>query len=223
MEMMDIDMESTKQVMIVEDDPFCRDRFVRAASERKELSLLCEADCLSDARKCLSKTLPDVLVVDIGLPDGSGIDLIKECKSRNSGLLCLVVTIYGDENHVLNAMAAGASGYLQKDAPLSELGEAIVSILQGGLPISPSIAKALLTHIPTAIPTTDAKETENGLTQREVEVLNMIAKGYCRDEIAEKLHISLNTVSAHTKNIYSKLEVHSGTGAIHKAKNRGWI
>ncbi len=207
--------------MVVEDDPLCRERFIKAIEQRAELSTFASAACLRDARESLKQGVPDVLVVDIGLPDGSGIDLITECKKSNPGTLCLVVTIYGDENHVLNAMAAGASGYLQKDAPLSELGEAIVSILHGGMPISPSIAKALLKHLAT--PANKLEDDENALTLRETEVLNKIAMGYSREEIADQLHISLNTVSAHTKNIYCKLEVHSGTSAIHKARSKGWI
>lgn len=214
-------MAEKYKVMVVEDDPLCRERFIKAVDQRDELQFLCGVGSLAEARNKLKQGCPDILVVDIGLPDGSGIDLIRECKQNNSKTLCLVVTIYGDENHVLDAMASGASGYLQKDAPLSELGEAIVSILHGGMPISPSIAKALLKHLPVEEEAED--EADNALTQRETEVLQMIAKGYSRDEIADNLHISLNTVSAHTKNIYNKLEVHSGTSAIYKAQSKGWL
>ncbi len=214
-------MPKSFEVMVVEDDPLCRQRFIDAVAQQQELTLFGAADSVSAARQLLAQATPDVLVVDIGLPDGSGIDLIRHCKQTCPQVFCLVVTIYGDEKHVLNAMAAGASGYLQKDAPLSELGEAVVSIVHGGVPISPSIARALLKNLSFAADEPDAPE--NALTRRETEVLQMLAKGYSREEIAEHLHISLNTVSAHTKNIYAKLEVHSGAKAIHEARSRGWL
>lgn len=215
-------MDKTYSVMVVEDDIYCRDRFIKAIQQRHELKVFDEANCLSAALLAVEEQFPDILVTDIGLPDGSGIDLIRHCRDKSPDTLCLVVTIYGDESHVLDAMKAGAKGYLQKDSPLSELGEAIVSIIKGGIPISPSIANALLKYLDTDRPV-NKEETETILTPRETEVLKMISKGYSRDEISESLNISLNTVSAHTKNIYMKMEVHSGTSAIHMAKSKGWI
>jgi DNA-binding NarL/FixJ family response regulator len=118
-------------------------------------------------------------------------------------------------------LAAGASGYLQKDAPLSEIGEAVVSVTEGGVPVSPSIAKALLKYL--SAPSPAEQNADYYLTDRETDVLRLIARGYSREEIANKLNISLNTVSAHAKNIYRKLEVHSSTGAIDKARKAGLI
>ncbi len=218
-------MPNIKQygVLIVEDDTASRERFERAVSAQDCLTLQASASNMSEAKKALSAHSPDILVVDIGLPDGNGIDLIRYARKRIAPLICLVVTIYGDEQHVLGALAAGANGYLQKDAPLSELGAAILSAIQGGAPVSPSIAKALLKHLSAPTSPSLPKQTDYYLTERETEVLKLIAKGYSREEIADILFVSINTVSAHTKNIYKKLEVHSGTSAINKARDQGLI
>jgi DNA-binding NarL/FixJ family response regulator len=133
-----------------------------------------------------------------------------------------VITIYGDEAHVLEALAAGAVGYLLKDAPLSDLGEAIVSAIGGGVPISPGIARALLTHLQ---PPADQKtfDAEAHLSPRETEVLDYLARGYTRAEIAGVLHLSINTIGIHIKHIYRKLQVNSGKKAVFKARRQGLL
>jgi DNA-binding NarL/FixJ family response regulator len=209
------------RVLLAEDDDACRERFETAIRARPELELAASFSTVKESKAALGKIKPDVIVVDIGLPDGSGIDIIRTARSYCSKVKCLVVTVYGDEQHVFDALAAGATGYLQKDAPLSEVGEAVVSATEGGVPVSPSIAKALLKYL--SAPSPSESNTEYYLTDRETDVLRLIARGYSREEISNKLNISLNTVSAHTKNIYRKLEVHSGTGAIDKARKAGLI
>jgi len=211
------------KVLIVEDDEVCRERFERVIHNRQDLILVASVATVLEAKAALTNYHPAIVVVDIGLPDGSGIDVIRKARQQLEQVICLVVTVYGDEQHVFDALAAGASGYLQKDAPLSELGSAIISAIDGGAPVSPSIAKALLKYL--SAPQKKFTDTPKDfyLTDRETQVLKLIAKGYLREEIAERLKISLNTVGAHTKNIYRKLEVHSGTGAIDKARNHGLI
>jgi DNA-binding NarL/FixJ family response regulator len=210
-------------VLLVEDDPFCRERLAQGIRAQPRLNLLADVDTMSKARDFIQNYTPDVLVVDIGLPDGSGIDLIRECKAASEEAVCLVVTVHGEVQRVFEALSAGAAGYLLKDAPLSELGEAILSAIDGDTPISPRIANALLKHLQ---PVQDDATTEaeyHNLTRREEEILNFLAYGFTRNEIADKLNISINTVSIHIKNTYRKLDVNSGSKAVFKARRYGLL
>jgi DNA-binding NarL/FixJ family response regulator len=210
------------KVLLVEDDPLCRARLVLALDTQRELTLLADVGSVAEATVLIESDLPDVMVVDIGLPDGSGLDLIRRCKELVPNSLCLVNTVYGDEAHVLAALASGATGYLLKDAPLSDLGEAILSAVDGGAPISPSIASALLTHLQPPRDQTSFDENTH-LSPRESEVLDYLARGFSRSEISDTLGISINTVSIYIKNIYRKLEVNSGKKALFEARRQGLL
>jgi len=209
------------RVLLVEDDPLCRERLARAIEAQPELMLLAVVGSIQEAVAQM-KARPDVLVVDIGLPDGSGLDLIRVCKNMDDCTICLVITIYGDEAHVLEALAAGATGYLLKDAPLSDLGEAIIGAIGGGVPISPGIARSLLAHLRP--PADQSKfDSEAHLSPRETEVLDYLARGYARAEIADALTLSINTIGIHIKHIYRKLQVNSGRKAVFEARRQGLL
>jgi DNA-binding NarL/FixJ family response regulator len=210
-------------VLLVEDDPLCRERLAQGIRAQPRLNLLANVGSMTKARDLIQNNTPDVLVVDIGLPDGSGIDLIRECKAASEETVCLVVTVHGDVQRVFEALSAGAAGYLLKDAPLSELGEAILSAIDGDTPISPRIANALLKHLQPVKDDTTAESDAHNLTRREEEILNYLAYGFTRNEIADKLHISINTVSIHIKNTYRKLDVNSGSRAVFKARKFGLL
>ena len=212
----------TYHVLFVEDDILCRQRLTQAISTQSNLKLLAEVGSVREAMALLAQGNTDILIVDIGLPDGSGLDLIRYCKSMSHEVICLVVTIHGDEHHVLEALALGAQGYLLKDAPLSDLAEAIMSAIGGDMPVSPRIAKALLRHLHPPQGITTVHEDMH-LTPREVEVLEHLALGYTRAEIAHKLYISIHTVGVHIRHIYKKLQVSSGKKAIRKARQHGII
>lgn len=216
-------VETAYGVLLVEDDPLCRQRLVHAIKVQASLKVLAEAGSIREAMALRKKIIPDVLVVDIGLPDGSGIDLIRQCKAMHGETICLVMTIYGDKQHVFEALSAGAAGYLLKDAPLSELGEAILSAIEGDAPVSPSIAKSLLEHLrPIKGESTPDVDMQH-MTPREEEILNYLALGFSRAEIVSKLEISINTVSIHIKHIYRKLQVNSGKKAVFKARQYGLL
>ena len=215
--------ENKYDVLLVEDDPSCRQRLTQVIEAHSALTLLADVGSVQEAMGFMGSSKPDVLIVDIGLPDGSGIDLIRHCKSMPGETACLVVSIYGDEQHVLEALAAGATGYLLKEAPLIELGEAILSAVGGDAPISPRIAKALLQQFQPDEGALVSEVDENQLTSREEEVLGFLAKGFTRAEIAKKMDISINTVGAHIKHTYQKLEVNSGSKAVYKARQYGLI
>jgi len=157
---------------------------------------------------------PDVVIMDIGLPDISGI----ECTARLKALLpetqVLIFTVYDDNKKVFQALEAGASGYLLKRSTPAEIRQAILDVQQGGAPMSGEIARKVVQSFRrTQVP---AASTEQHLTPREEAVLNLLAQGYVTKEIADKLAISFDTVRFHLKHIYAKLHVRSRAEAIVK-------
>jgi DNA-binding NarL/FixJ family response regulator len=160
------------------------------------------------------------LLVDLQLPDGNGIDLIKEVSRRMPGCDVMVVTIFGDERHVLDSIEAGATGYLLKDMSPTELVEQIRVLRAGGSPISPVIARQLLTRFSaTRAPQTPAEaEAVSPLSDQEVKVLTLSAKGFSYDEIANLMQVSRHTVQTYVKRSYRKLQVNSKVDALSEAR-----
>src|SRR6202521_3501460 len=215
-------------VMVVEDDPAFLTRFCKIVACDPELELFAAVADLASARQAMSKTAPDVLLTDLGLPDGSGIELIRETTHRYPATDIMVITVFGDEAHVLGAIEAGATGYILKDSLPEEYVGLIKQLIAGGSPISPIIARQLLKRfkpaVPTPSPTPKPTLTEDaGLSVRESEVLAMIAKGFNFGEIARLLDISQHTVTTHVKKIYQKLAVHSRGEAVYEASRMGLI
>jgi DNA-binding NarL/FixJ family response regulator len=218
---------ASHSVLLVEDDEHPRAHLARAVRANPALELIGVAGSCAEARELLARRAPEVLLTDLGLPDGSGIELIRELRARHPDALAMVITVFGDEGSVLSAIAAGATGYLLKDGTSDYIGESIVQLVAGGSPISPSIARHLLRRFrppeqpstPIQAPAADAPH----LTARETEVLQLIAKGFSFGEIAELLAISPHTVTAHVRSIYRKLEVSSRGAAVFEAANLGLL
>jgi DNA-binding NarL/FixJ family response regulator len=209
-------------VMVVEDDPAFLTRFCRIVSSDAELELFAAVADLASARQAMRTAVPDVLLIDLGLPDGSGIDLIRETARRRPETDIMVITVFGDEDHVLASIEAGATGYILKDSLPAEFVHLIKQLRAGGSPISPVIARQLLKRLkPGGTATLAAEETP--LSARETEVLASIAKGFSFAEIARLLGISPHTVIAHVKKIYQKLAVHSRGEAVYEAGKMGLI
>jgi DNA-binding NarL/FixJ family response regulator len=212
----------THTVLLVEDDAATRARLARAVEHHRELVLVGTAGSCREAREHLARAKPDVLLVDLGLPDGSGIDLIREVKRHGSHTEAMVITVFGDEKHVVSALEAGATGYLLKDGSNQYIGGSILELLRGGSPISPAIARHLLRRFhepPTRTPRGGADVP--GLTDREHEVLTLLVKGFTFAEIGDLLGISAHTVTTHVKHIYVKLEVRSRSEAVYEALQLG--
>jgi DNA-binding NarL/FixJ family response regulator len=209
------------RVLLVEDDAPTREHLARAVEAHPALALVGRAECVAEARELLSRGAPDVLLTDLGLPDGNGIELIRELRRTSPGSAAMVITTFGDEKTVIAAIEAGASGYLLKDGSFEEIGAALVELVAGGSPISPSIARHLLRRLQRedAEPKGDAPH----LTQREHEILTLIAKGFSFPEIAGLLSISSHTVTTHVRHIYEKLEVTSRASAVYEAVQLGLI
>ncbi|MEZ5652143.1 MAG: response regulator transcription factor [Burkholderiaceae bacterium] len=221
---------AVKSVLVVEDDPATRMRLATLVSAAPDLSLLAAAESLAQARQALRAGRPDVLLTDLGLPDGSGIDLIAEFAAAVPGAEIAVLTVFADEGHVLRAIEAGATGYLLKDGDDADVLAAIRQLIAGGSPISPSIARHVLRRLapgarrsPEVVNPVPAPGDKALLTERETAVLQQIAKGFSYDEIASALGISVHTVTTHIKNIYRKLAVRSRGEAVFEAMQLGLI
>lgn len=217
-------MPPSHSVLLVEDQEHTRERIARVIEGHPQLHLLAAAATCAEARTWLARQTPRVLLTDLGLPDGDGIDLIRTVQSASTPVDCMVITVFGDEKHVIGAIEAGASGYLLKDGSADYIGQSVMQMLNGGSPISASIARYLLKRFqalppPVADPVTPIPK----LTEREQEVLKLIAKGFAYSEIADILHLSVHTVTSHIKQIYRKLAVRSRGEAVYEAMQLGLL
>jgi DNA-binding NarL/FixJ family response regulator len=175
------------------------------------------------------------MLVDLGLPDGSGLDLIAECKHLRPQVSIMVMTMFSDPRHVFTALERGASGYLLKSADGAALAEQVLDLHDGGSPITPTVARLVVQRLsgnaprPQASPLAGASkpipvlDPGEALTAREVHVLNLIAVGYSYAEISNQLHISKHTVNAHIRSSYQKLQVHSRSEAVFEGQRRGLL
>jgi DNA-binding NarL/FixJ family response regulator len=219
-------MQTNTSVLVVEDDSSTRERFSRVISGHPQLDLVGDAGDLATGIELLHKLTPDVLLMDLDLPDGNGMSLIEEIESGDLKTEAMVISVFGDERHVIRAIEAGAGGYLLKDGGADQITNAILQLVAGGAPISPSIAKHLLKRFRhddlSETEKTDESQMEP-LTTREQEILNFVSYGYTAQEIGKKNDISIHTVNTHIRNIYSKLAVNSRAEAIMKAVRHGII
>jgi DNA-binding NarL/FixJ family response regulator len=209
-------------VFIVEDDAVTRESLRARIEAHHRLRVGAAAGTAADGIAALAATRPDVLLSDLGLPDGSGIDVIRAALRRYPDLPIMVITVFGNEKRVVAAIQAGASGYLLKDDPTHEIGAAIELLLGGGSPISPAIARHLIRHF-QAPPVEASDPPRESLTPRELEVLNLASKGFSYAEIAQLLSLSSNTIASYTKRIYEKLAVGSRSEAIYEASRLGLL
>lgn len=190
-------------LLIVEDEARTRARLAAVIAAQPQYVLLGAVATLAEARAALAQS-PQVLLLDLGLPDGSGIELIAETRRLPSPPEVLVISVMGDESSVLNAIQAGAGGYLLKDSDDTAIVAAIEQLLQGGAPLSPSIAVHLMRRLqapPAAGPGRAAVE----LSARELELLRLIAKGLTYDEVAQLTGLRYNTIASYAKELYRKL------------------
>jgi len=209
---------------IIEDDPALRKMIVSLLQADPDYAVVAEFAEGGAAIAAIPQMALDIALVDIGLPDISGIDVIRELKALCPACNVLVVTTFGDEKTVTSALEAGADGYLLKGIALEELKRDLHALQDGGSPLSPMIARKLLNRLQTkAVVDKSDAGGETSLTPREHEILEMIAKGFSYAETSEICSISAATVHSHLKRIYRKLEVHSKTEAVYEARRRSLI
>lgn len=211
-------------VLVVEDEPEFLRQYCESITREPDLRLAGAVGTLAAGLAVIDKDVPDVLVVDLGLPDGSGAQLIRAAAKQRPDCDALVVTVFGDDQHVIDAIEAGATGYILKDSPPGELARCIRELRAGGAPISPSIARRLLARMraPAAKPAS-GPQGGSPLTEREAEILQLIAKGLSFADVGGVLDISAHTVVAHVKKIYRKLSVHSRGEAVFEATQLGLL
>lgn len=228
------------RVLIVEDNLPMRGFFVASVQKSGQLALAADLGTVAEACAWLDQpgNVVDVLLTDLGLPDGSGLDVIRYARKRHPECEPLVISMFGDEDNVLASIEAGALGYIHKDAAPDDIAHTILEMKAGASPISPMIARrvlskylALQSNRPVALANTaqPAIETivnyaeKELLTKREHEVLELIARGFSYAEIARLKSLSVHTVQTHIKGLYAKLAVHSKSEAVFEATRMGLL
>ena len=215
-------------VAVVEDEHAVRGLFELAVRSHPRLSLAFSAGTAAGAIEAAQARPAQVYLVDLGLPDRDGSDLIRWISAQQPQASVMVVTVFGDDKHVVSAFEAGAVGYLLKDTPMDEIARLIVELHEGGSPISPSVARQLLRRFVgrefgrgIGRDALAASPVDDPLSDREREVLKLIEKGMTYDEVATTLNISWHTVTAFLRRVYRKLQVNSRGEAVYEARQRG--
>lgn len=198
-------------------------RLREAITASPDLTVCAVAHTLDAGINALFDHKPRLVLTDLGLPDGSGIDMIKAAGQADWSCDSLVISVFGDEKRVVEAIRAGAKGYILKSSGVESIAEDVRTVMQGGSPISPKIARHLLSMVNDL----KSQRSESGdilkisLTERETEILSAVARGYKRTEIGSNFGISVGTVGNHINNIYKKLEVSSNIEAVSLATKMG--
>lgn len=217
-------MTTPRRVLVVDDLGASRDWLVAAAALAFPDAQVATATTLAQAQSALAQP-PDLALVDLGLPDGSGIDFIATALARHPAMTCVVATVFDDDAHLFPALRAGAQGYVLKDAQAADLAAMLRGIVDGQPPLSPSIARRVLRHFAAAapLPVDDARASGERLTAREEDVLRLIGKGYSVPAAAQALGLSRHTCAGYVKDIYRKLGVGSRAEATLAATRLGLV
>ncbi len=206
-------------VLLYEDNPLLSESIQSMLRLNPDLRLAGAFQSPVQVSSHLQELTPDLLIMDIDMPGMNGIEAVTRVRHRNKELPILMLTVFDDNQHVFDAICAGASGYLLKKHIATRLFSAIEEVMEGGAPMSPSIARMVL----AAMHQKTAPENPYQLTPKEKEVLTSLSKGNSYKMIAAEIQISLDTVRTHIKKIYDKLHVHSQTEAVSKAINEKLI
>lgn len=212
---------------LIEDDPSIHDFLRLALQQRPQWRLVGSSSSYAHAAEHAAPAAASVYLVDLGLPDGRGEELLRSLARSNPSAELLVFTVFGDETRLIGAIEAGATGYVLKGCTGEELIEAIEQIQQGGAPISALLARLLLKRfrgVQAELPEPHLdKASPDLLSERETDVLKLLAQGYVTKEIARKLNISGHTVGSHIKNLYRKLSAHTRVQVVRIALERGLV
>ena len=207
-------------LILVEDDEDVREHLMQLIVNHESFELLNASGTVAEGISALKRYKPDVLLTDLGLPDGTGIDIIKAITTLRLDCEAMVISGFQDEKIVFKALEAGAKSYILKHDKSQKITDAIISMMQGGAPISPVIARLMLQKFQQP---KQLNELPEALTERQIKILKLVSQGFSPREISEKLDISYYTVTTHIKNIYNKLQVNSRTEALHEAGKLGLL
>ena len=212
------------KVVLTEDDGPVRERLARIVHEWPEAELCAACATLEETQAVIEADDIDLLITDLKLPDGSGIEAIRFLARRRPEAEAIVISVLADERSVLAAIEAGASGYLLKDADSIDLIEAIRDVMAGRSPISSRIARVLVRRLSeNGNAAAENEGSKPALTEREMDILWGIAKGFTYGELADSLAISRQTVPVHIRNIYRKLQASNRSEAVFEAARLGLI
>jgi two-component system NarL family response regulator len=212
-------MVNLMRLLIVEDDPLLLENLKLLLSGEPGITVVGAFSSAEDTLQALEKAAPEIMLVDLGLPGMSGIDLIKRAKEEIPGLEIMAHTVFEDRENVFSAIKAGASGYILKGSSPREIVEAIHELHKGGAPMSPKIARKVIHEFQDE----NISNEHYILSQREKDVVKCIEEGLTYKEISRKLKISSHTVHTHIKNIYEKLQAKDRGEALIKARKTGII
>lgn len=210
--------------LVVDDDPSMQRRLARMLRDIEVGAEVATAGNLAEAHGLLAGRAFAIALVDIGLPDGNGCELVAWLSRHRPAMQVVVISAWGDEDTVMSALRAGAIGYLLKEREDIELILSLKSIRRGGAPIDPAIARRILALLPKAAPKAALEASAQvHLSEREREILELVSRGCSNREIAELVSLSKLTIEGYTKSIYRKLAVGSRTEAVHEAKALGLL
>lgn len=215
-----------QEVLIVEDDPMVARCLQAAVDADPGLRVAAVVGSCAAAEAWLAgvPTPLAAALVDLGLPDGDGVSVIRAVRERHPRAEAMVISVFGDEEHIVRSIEAGAGGYLHKDAGPLEVAGAVHALLAGEAPMSPGVARRVLERLARqAVAPARAAEPPSPLTPRERDVLDGIAAGLSYREIAAREGVSIHTVQTHIKGLYGKLAVHSKVEAVFEAERCGWL
>lgn len=210
---------SMQTVLVLEDHPETRQWLSDIIDQAFTQASIFEASSLAQARKLLEEHNFNLAMIDLNLPDGNGVEIIREISHGHPETYCVVATIFDDDDYLFPALEAGAQGYLLKEQTNDEFILSLQGIIKGEPPISPVIARKMINHFHSDQKKSDKPE----LSDREKEILGAIAKGLSRNEAAEILGITANTVATHLKSIYGKLNVSNRAQATLEALRLGLV
>jgi DNA-binding NarL/FixJ family response regulator len=215
-------MKSKIKVMLVEDNPEYREVINLALDDEADIELTSQFGTSEIALRSLqdmsTRKVPDLVLLDLRLPGMDGLDSLPYFRSSLPDAKIIILTQSDEEADVLRAISRGASGYLLKSSTLGQITDGIRSVMDGGAPLDAGVARFILETLKDSLP---KGETENMLTERELEILTLLGEGLVKKEIADQLGISYTTVDTHVGHIYEKLEVRNAPSAVNKAHRLG--
>lgn len=211
------------RILIADDHAVVREGTRRILEQESDMEVVGEAGDGEEAVNLATSLKPDVAIMDISMPKMDGIEATKLIKAACPSISVLVLSAYDDDQFVFSLLEAGAAGYLLKSVRSRELVDAIRAVYSGESVLHPSIARKVLNRFVSASGKPEGKEPSGMLSDREMEVLKLAAKGLSNQDIAEKLCLSIRTVQGHLGHIFNKLQVGSRTEAVVRGLKEGWV
>ena len=211
------------KVLIADDHAVLRDGTRQILEQEQDMEVVAEAGDGEEAVSLATKFRPDVAIIDISMPKLDGIEATKQIKELYPSISVLILTAYDDDQFIFSLLEAGAAGYLLKSVHGHELVEAVRAVHAGESVLHPSIARKVLDHFVPHSDKSKVGQPQDMLSEREMEVLRLVARGLSNKDIADELCLSMRTVQAHLGRIFDKLQVSSRTEAMVRALKEGWV